>query len=379
MNYPDYIWQLMARVLHQEADAEECTVFAKMMEQDPALQQQYELTKRLWQAPKNIQGDESDAQATVKKIIFKANVEEHEHTQEIQIFDLKNSKRRRRRILFTVAACILSVLSFGTVWLMLQSSAAPQAPLSISTKETLVAQKGSRTRSMLPDGTTVWLNAGSRLHYINDFSGATREVKLEGEAYFDVAHKKNQPFIVHTDGINIKVLGTSFNVKAYPEDKNVETTLFQGRVQVFREEADDVMGEQPLVDMRPNQKLVLSKRITRELEKNPTQKAILPQNGIPAFELSTIDSTKREDERFETAWLYSRLEFRGDNFEELALKLARWYNINIVFEDAKVKQLTFNGSFEKESIAEAFTALQTAVPNFNYKIVNNDISVSSLR
>src|SRR5690606_8137812 len=104
--------------------------------------------------------------------------------------------------------------------------------------------------------------------------------------------------------------------------------------------------------------------------------SIISGNG---FIIAPIDSTKKEEERFETAWLYSRLEFRGDSFEELAFKLERWYNVNIRFADENVKQLNFNGSFEKESVAEAFAALQTALPYFTYKIENNDITVKSSR
>jgi transmembrane sensor len=198
---------------------------------------------------------------------------------------------------------------------------------------------------------------------------------LEGEAFFDVVKQPERPFIVHTAGINIKVLGTAFNVKSYPEDKTVETTLYRGLVQVSRQ--DDITKK--VIELRPNEKLALPKQAAKEeselsQEKAPATKL---QPVISSFVKTHIDSTKKESERLETAWLYSRLEFRGNNFEELAYKLERWYNITIVFADEKVKSLNFNGSFEKENVEQAFIALQAAVPAFTYKIQNHEVLVSS--
>jgi ferric-dicitrate binding protein FerR (iron transport regulator) len=108
------------------------------------------------------------------------------------------------------------------------------------------------------------------------------------------------------------------------------------------------------------------------VEKTPATKPAVD------FIKTHIDSTKSESERFETAWLYSRLEFRGSNFEDLAHKLERWYNVTIVFTDEKVKNLNFYGSFEKENVEQAFKALQVAVPVFDYKIENQQVMVSGV-
>ena len=224
----------------------------------------------------------------------------------------------------------------------------------------------------MQDGTTVWLNAGSKLYYENDFAGTTREVRLIGEAFFDVIKRPEQPFIVHASGIDIKVLGTAFNVKSYPEDKNVETTLYRGLVNVLRHNAP----AGTTIRLKPNEKLILPKQaaiIIPDLSEKLTTSAKEPP---ASFTITHIDSTKKENERFETAWLYSRLEFRGDNFEELALKMERWYNVTIVFTDDEVKKLNFNGSFEKETVEQAFKGLKAAVP-FNYKINDHEISVGS--
>jgi ferric-dicitrate binding protein FerR (iron transport regulator) len=187
-------------------------------------------------------------------------------------------------------------------------------------------------------------------------------VKLEGEAFFDVVKNPSRPFIVHTSGIDIKVLGTAFNVKAYPEDKTVETTLLRGLVQVF----DQRNPTKAPIELRPNQKLVVSSG-AEDAMKDPQEKISVAIKALPV--ITRIDSTKKENERFETAWVYSRLEFRGDDFETLAKKLERWYNVTIVFKDEDVKQLKFNGSFEKETVEQAFVALKEA-KLFTYQINN---------
>jgi ferric-dicitrate binding protein FerR (iron transport regulator) len=197
-------------------------------------------------------------------------------------------------------------------------------------------------------------------------------VRLEGEAFFDVVKQPGRPFIVHTSGIDIRVLGTAFNVKSYPEDKTVETTLYRGLVQVSRK--DD--SKEKSIQLKPNEKLILPKEAANVEEKLSEEEAPLAKPTPASFIITHIDSTKKESERLETAWLYSRLEFRGDSFEELAHKLERWYNVTIVFADEKVKQLNVTGSFEKETVEQAFVGLKAAFP-INYKINNREILVSS--
>jgi len=91
---------------------------------------------------------------------------------------------------------------------------------------------GSKSKVELPDGTQVWLNADSKLEYKGDFSGKYREVSLSGEAYFDVVKDKSRPFLIHTSTIQVKVLGTAFNVRSYPADKTTETALIRGSVEI---------------------------------------------------------------------------------------------------------------------------------------------------
>lgn len=364
MDTPEKIWHLIAKSLNNEASAREQEELTAILHQDESLQQQYDLLTRIWNEKKeNIQDEDSiAARHTISRIINRAELEGRYYIE-------PSSSRKNilnNRIVWLAAASAIAVIFAIGFWINNRSSSKKQ-------QEAIVAGKGSRSRSLLPDGTTVWLNVSSRLYYENDFSGATREVRLEGEAFFDVVKQSNRPFIVHTSGIDIKVLGTAFNVKSYPEDKTVETTLYRGQVKVFRH--DD--SAKTVVELRPNEKLVLSKQAAIETI-NLSEQNNQPLQASAGLTITYIDSTKKENERIETAWLFGRLEFRGDSFEDLAKKLERWYNVTIVFTDEKVKQLTVNGSFEGETVEQAFAALKEGFP-VNYKINNHEIFVGSFR
>lgn len=361
----------MSRSLSGEASPEEEASLFEALQQDAALQQQYDILKHTWPGGQTAE-ENSPADNELKKIsriLQLATVRElipsTEETQHVQ----RRIKRRRRIIIKVIMYAGVAMAATLLTWMWVQDKSVKKATVqAANTGQTIATQNGSRTRTMLPDGTTVWLNAGSKIYFDNDFASATRDVKLEGEAYFDVVKNPNRPFIVHTAGIDIKVLGTVFNVRSYPADKTVETTLIRGLVQVTRQG----YPQQKPVYLHPNEKLVVQKSAD---EANNTAQA----NGTPqvSYKVAKLDTTVKEIDRIETAWVYNRLEFRGENFEALARKMERWYNVSIVFEDDNVKQQTFNGSFENETVEQAFIALKTAAP-FSFSIQGHEIRIRSL-
>lgn len=353
-------------MLNGEASTSEQEELNCLLSQDEALQQKYDLLVRIWKEKSDNIKDEDNITATntISRIISRAAIE----SDDAEMVS-RRKKRRLRRNIFLAGSSLVCVMIAGWFW---KNNNVSSVVIKKPVKETIITQNGSRTRSLLADGTTVWLNVGSKLYYENDFNGTTREVRLEGEAFFDVVKQPNRPFIVHTSGIDIRVLGTAFNVKSYPEDKNVETTLYRGLVQVLRHE--DAANK--AIQLIPNQKLIVPKQAAIETTKLSEDKQPLVKDFPASIIITHIDSTKKESERFETAWLYSRLEFRGNSFEELAKKLERWYNVTVVFKDEKVKELNFNGSFEKETVEQAFNYLQAAIP-FNFKIKDHEIFVES--
>jgi transmembrane sensor len=358
MEHPEHIWFLMSRSLSGEASSAEQAELSALLAAQPSLQQQYEVLQQLWSADNEQPRPEP---AKIGRILQLSAVEEAARDKRKSTAKVIHWKK-----VFRYAAILIVLV--GAVW-------AVDEKVFRSGNENdgvLVAKKGTKTRAILPDGSTVVLNAGSRIEYDPAFNGITREVTLYGEAYFDVVKQTNRPFIVHAGGINIKVLGTAFNVKSYPGDQSVETTLIRGLVQIIRPGRQ----QEPPIFLHPNQKIVLpvgNENVEKTNEATVTEK-VLP--AVPVSTVSYLDSTLKENEHIETAWVYNRLQFRGDNFDELSKKLERWYNITIHFEDEAAKSLTFNGSIENETVEQAFEALRTAVA-FNYKIRDNEVYVSS--
>ncbi|MBC7913541.1 MAG: FecR family protein [Pyrinomonadaceae bacterium] len=351
----------MSRSLSGEISEEEEREFCDLLNSNPNLNQQYSMLKKLWSkrlsAP-NILEERNTEKALFKKIINKAEIERQNATEVLvepvatpsiilQLFS--------KRLVYAYAASIAVVLMFFFNKADQNTDKQPE--------QLITTHNGSRSKVLLPDGTTVWLNGGSKIYYDYEFSGPIREVRLDGEAFFDVVKLKDRPFIVHAGKIDIKVHGTSFNVKCYQDDKNIETTLLHGKIEV----TDNTNKNKPSIFLIPNQKLVIP-------AKEPQKQAKMAPNKI--YELVNLDTELQEKERVETAWIYNRIEFRGERFEELSKKLERWYNVNIEFEDAKVKSQMFNGSFEKETVDQAFEALQK-VGKFNFKIQGREIFIKS--
>lgn len=360
----------MSRSLSGESSPEEEAQLAEALQQNPVLQQQYFILKTAWQNSQH-EGVTSSTNSQVSRILQLARVQELLPSAE-EVYELQQRKRRRRRLYRTFAFAAGILAATITIWYV----AGRQQPLQTAEQpkgmQQVVTQNGSRTRTMLPDGTTVWLNAGSKIYYENDLAGATREVKLEGEAYFDVVKNPARPFIVHTGVIDIKVLGTVFNVRSYPAEKVVEATLLRGLIQVTR---NGYPKQKPLF-IHPNEKLVVDKEVIKTTDEKLQQHPGLPT--VDGYKIAQLDTTLKEAERLETAWVYNRLEFRGEDFETLAGKMERWYNVSIVFDDESVKHQTFNGSFEKETVEQAFTALKAVAP-FGFTIHGHEIHIKSIK
>ncbi len=357
----------MARSLSGEANSAEEAELLQLLKNDFDLQQLYELLQRTWKKEHDQDGGDhsNDAGENISRILEMAALKAAEPVVATAV----RVKKRKLRWFYIVPVTGVIV---GAIFLFAGRNSQPETSPAANVK-VLAAQNGSRSKTILPDGSTVWLNAGSKIYYDKDFSGALREVKLEGEAFFDVQKDAGKPFIVHTAGVDIKVLGTAFNVKSYPGDKTVETTLLRGLVEVSR---DNYIPQQPIV-LHPNEKIIIDK--DGDLEEGAAPEKVTATQKMPPiiFKIVHLEVTEKDEPPAETAWVSDRLVFRGEDFITLARKLERWYNVTVVFEDEASKHLNFTGSFENETAAQAFEALKTA-SGFDYKIEDNVVHVHSL-
>ncbi|KJF45181.1 FecR family protein [Draconibacterium sediminis] len=214
----------------------------------------------------------------------------------------------------------------------------------------IIVPEGESAEVYLSDNTHVWLNSGTKLTYPAQFDGETRDVQLSGEAYFDVTHNSENPFHVKTTNLTVKVLGTSFNMEAYEEARDVNITLVEGKINL-QNNAGEVLTE-----LAPGE----------NAEFNLTQKKI---------NISKVDT------EFYTSWKDGYLVFKDETLEEIAEKFERWYNVNVVFDDEKIKQLRYTGTILKSKpIDQVLEILKyTTGIEYSIEIINNKPSIIHLK
>jgi len=294
-----------------------------------------------------------------------------------QILVDEKTRRLRSRFLLinvaSVAALLLMALVFVVVF--------PKTKLFNSDSEKTVYQeistpKGSRTQIILIDGTKVWLNADSKLIYPNQFSDTEREVKLVGEAYFDVQTNKEKPFYVRAGEINVKATGTSFNVKNYPDENLIETTLLEGIVTI--EKAASENGKIiELITLNPNEKITLTKGDKTEIKEITSLDDHKDENN-QAVPLRTIKGallTKDVNVAKAVSWKDNKVIFEKESFEMIVNQLERRFGVNFIFKNESTKKILFTGTFDEVSIEGALEAMSFATP-FTYKIENDTIIIS---
>jgi transmembrane sensor len=271
-----------------------------------------------------------------------------------------------------IMAAAASVLILGLlVWYQagnrLQVRPAEQTD---SNKNEIFTKKGSKTNIRLPDGTQVWMNADSKITYPDNFRGAIREVQLTGEAFFDVVKDKSRPFVIHTRTVDIKVLGTAFNVRSYPDEKKTETALIRGLVEVTLVNRPDKK-----IILHPNEKLSVD---NTTVNSHSTQEAAGSKDlHEPGLQLGKINFLAADSSAVATAWINNKLVFDDEPFDQVASKIERWYNINMVIKQDALKNLRFSAEFEKESLQEVMEALRMTTGRFAYRISDGTVTVYS--
>lgn len=257
-----------------------------------------------------------------------------------QIGKEKLSKGKRidfNRFLKYAAVFILLLALPFSYYFGTQSNSSDQSMTTIS------CAYGDKSSIVLPDSSRVWLNSGSKLTFSSNFKNG-RKVSLEGEAFFSVAKDKNHPFRVKTTDVEVEVLGTKFNLKAYPEENSVSTTLIEGSV--------NISSKYQRALMKPDQKLVFDK-------------------GSKKMQVQQLTDTSPD-----TEWKEGRFVFRNESLGELKPKLERWFDVDIVFGDEQVKDRRFTGVLGRESILEAISYFDLS--NFvTCRIQGNKIIINS--
>jgi len=226
----------------------------------------------------------------------------------------------------------------------------PAPPSQTAVVADYTCKHGERKSFQLPDGTQVMMNAGSEISLNNSYGKNTRDVFLKGEAFFEVQHNTAIPFIVHTASMDVKAVGTAFNVRSYNDEGKTEAVLIRGLVEV-----------------------TLKKDNNRKLLLHPDEKVMWVENKkddearINTATSTVVKPVKKLDNGSikEVAWLQNSLAFDDETFEEIAAQLSRWYNVDIQFATDDLKQYHFTATFKREKIEQVLNILK-ATRMFSY-------------
>jgi transmembrane sensor len=360
----EYTWQLVAKMLAGEATEQELEELRHLLHNNPDLHYPLQTIAGLWRQ------SDPDEQRKAEEAFSRHLDRMAALSIDFSAGDTDSSTpaKRNRRLITLIASALAAVVVTG-LFLYRSPAASRKIPAAPAQVSEVVTRNGSRTNLYLPDGTRVWLNAGSRITYNKDFDAIGREVNLIGEAFFDVAHGPGKPFIIHTKRIDISVLGTSFNVKSYPSDKTTETILIHGSIEVaIRNKANKK------IILRPNEKLVVDNEDSIILQLHISPRPAVPLTEHPPVIIQKPTYEHTTGTMVETSWVNDRLIFQEETFGELAKQMERWYGVTINFARPELQTLQFTGSFKQETIQQALDAL-TLTAAFNYTISGTQISI----
>ncbi|HZL08796.1 MAG TPA: FecR domain-containing protein [Prolixibacteraceae bacterium] len=237
-----------------------------------------------------------------------------------------------------MAAGFLLVFGLGTMmhYIFPQES---QEQFSYLAGTRIEVPLGQMSNVILPDGTTVQLNSGTKLVYSGKFNSGERMVSLEGEAFFDVTKDQSHPFVIKTNTLDIKVYGTSFNIQAYPEDKKINTTLVEGSLGIFGKNGSELI------------RLVPGENATYNEE---NRKLLVGEVNLDLY----------------TSWKDGLITFRNEKLKDIARKIERWYNVEIIIENDRVGEEIYLGTILKNKPIDQILEIFAMTSSLKYRIVS---------
>lgn len=273
---------------------------------------------------------------------------------------------------WAAVAAVVTALTVGGIWYYSQPTIDTTVQPMTSVGRTYQTKKGEKKNFELADGSTVTLNSASRLELSADFNQTERVVRLVGEGYFHVTKDRKKPFVVQASDFDIKVLGTSFNVKSYPDEPTAEALLVEGAIEMTSKGS-----RENSVIIKPNQKITVFKHrdaviaAADKVTKSAGDK--LPIKEIAIENIPVVESNRVEIP--DIAWKENRLEIVDQDFESLRRTLERWYDVDIRLQGDRLKDYRFTATFSKENISQVLAALQKVEP-FKYEIYGRKVTIS---
>ena len=362
------IFSLWASYLAGEATPEEVEELEWAFRENPDLRRLAELLARTRQAPPDPMSAEQEQQMLEQGLQqFKGRplpfLPGMRHLSIAETPHMTATRRRASLLPWVAAASVLIVIT-GLVFYLHMGKKSPNVATVIA------APRGAKKSMQLSDGSKLWLNAGSRIVLANTFASGNREMTLEGEAFLDVRHDELHPFVIHAGRLDVRVLGTTLNIRAYPGDSTMETTLINGKAEV------EVPGNAAsAIILHPNEKLTIAMDHPFVPVKNNNSLIVPPVANMPIrFVRGPIEPDRTDGTITETSWVSNKLVFRQETLAAMAARLERWYDVTIVFDNERFRNDTFSGTFPQEPIGDVMHALQITA-GFHYRIDKDTVRI----
>lgn len=362
--------ELLVKYLTGMADIDEHEMILQWIHQSEENRKYYDQLRDIYLGSKTSQGKH-----TYKSDLSWERVKSRYYKKQTRTLqkELKNNQRRTIREVFKYAAVISIFLSLGLLGYRYFFN--PSVNDTKKVWHSIEAPFGSRSLVNLADGTRVWLNAGSKLKYSSDFGRVSREVYLDGEAYFDVTQNDNMYFEVKTSHISIKVLGTEFNVKAYHDEDIIQTTLVKGSITIDIITSD---GQQE-IQLKPNQTSTYFKgqNIIKRNDKNNINRKNSPTSE-GRVNKRNITILPKINPIVYTSWKDARWVISGEPLSSLTIKLERRYNVKFVFITESLQNYKFSGTLKDETLEQVLNIICISAP-IKYSIKNNYVYLDENR
>ena len=353
--------ELIVKFLTDEASENEKEALLAWASESAENKKLYVELKDIWEVVKAEGSTRFDGTQAWQKFVDQLDKKKKDDSKPRKLIAFRNNFLR-------IAAAV--VVTFSLSWAIFSSNS--NQP-KIQAVNEINVPLGSKTQIVLPDGSKVWINSGSKLSYKTNFNESERVLDLTGEAFFEVVKNPKKPFIVKTGALDVKAYGTSFNVKSYPDDDYVETTLVEGIVTIENES-----DNKQIAKLKPNQKTLLRKEDGKEsfdhIVRKQKARAEIEKIVTVDKNIGLILAETRPESLI--AWKEQKLFFNSEALEEIVPKLERWYGVEIHLQSESLKKEQFTGKFiHNEPIAQVLDAIRLTNNRVAYLIKQNNIYI----
>lgn len=324
----DQIDNYIQSFLDGSLDAEEHTVLRRWIKEAPENRAYFNDTVSVWKAAGIVANPDG---FDVEKAIGRFD-------KEIGTATVKRINHYKYALRISAAAIVFLLCGISSLFFLWQSERTAHTVVEEYKEYIVEVPDGAKSKVTFPDGSVVWLNAGSKLKYNSNFAKNSRDIELSGEGYFEVSKNKDLPFVVSTEKLAVEVLGTKFNLKSYTEDEAVKVVLKEGSVKVgdFGIESDPVL-------LKPNQRFTFRK----------SDDMIL---------VDSIDASHIEN------WRNGSMAFDKVSLEEITKELKRLYNIPVRIENEKLKRIVYYSDFQENITVEKVLEILSSGNKFRYEV-----------